>query len=84
MKTPDPRNASGAREPTENAYDPYQSDPIVLVPEDDSRGDMPKLTASKGLHYAQQDTTPKENGHEGEGARTTCCGDELPVGARKK
>ena len=38
----------------------------------------------KGLHYAQQDTTPEENGYEGEGARTTRCGDELPLGARKK
>lgn len=26
-----------------------------------------------GLHYAQQDPPPKENGYKGEGARTTGC-----------
>ena len=47
MKTPGPRNASAAREPTENVYDPYHTDPTVLVSEHDSRGEMQKLTTSK-------------------------------------
>ena len=47
MRTPDPRNASAAREPTENVYDPYQSNPIVLVSEHDSREAMQKLMTSK-------------------------------------
>ena len=47
MRTPDPRNASAAREPIENVYDPYQSDPIALVSEHDSRGGTQELTSPK-------------------------------------
>ena len=39
---------------------------------------------SIGLHYAQQDTPPKEDGYTGERTGTTGCGDELPPGTREE